>query len=63
VTRRAPQKARRSFRELARGYFARERNWEFVIEFLFFAIIVALSAWPIFIAAGALSTFLQRGAS
>ncbi len=66
VTRRTPQEApavRRSFRKLTRDYFARERNWEFAIELIFFALIVALSAWPIFVAAGALSTLLQRGAA
>jgi hypothetical protein len=55
--------SRRSFRELTRGYFASERNWEFVIEVLFFAIIVAISTWPILAAADALNDFLQRTAS
>ena len=32
---------------------------EFVIEALLFAIIVAISAWPVFAAAGALHEFLQ----
>ena len=51
---------RRSFRELTRSYFASEKSWEFAIEALFFAIIVAISAWPIFAAADALNEFLQR---
>ena len=51
---------RRSFRELTRAYFARKNSWEFVVEALFFAIIVAISAWPIFTAAGALHEFFQR---
>ena len=51
---------RRSFRELTRSYFASEKGWEFVMEVLLFAIIVAISAWPIVAAAGALSEFLQR---
>jgi hypothetical protein len=51
---------RRSFRELARSYFASENSLEFVIEALFFAIIVAISAWPILAAAGALNEFFQR---
>jgi hypothetical protein len=66
VTRRTQQKGpaiRRSFRKLARDYFAREKNWEFAIELIFFAVIVALSVWPIFVAAGALSEFLQHGAT
>src|SRR5438445_8705639 len=54
---------RRSFRELSRSYFASEKTWEFVIEALFFAIIVAISAWPIFAAADALNEFLQGTAS
>ena len=54
---------RRSFRELTRSYFASEKSWEFAIEALFFAIIVAISAWPIFAAADALNKFLQRTGS
>jgi hypothetical protein len=48
----------RSFRELTRGYFASERTWEFVIEALLFAILMAVSAWPIIAAADALNKFL-----
>jgi len=61
-----PRKAsasRRSFRDLTRTYFASEKNWEFIIEALFFAIIVGISAWPIFVAADALNEFLQRAGS
>ena len=53
----------RSFRQLSRSYFASEKNWEFVIEALLFAIIVAISAWPVVATADALNQFLQRGAS
>jgi len=53
----------RSFRQLSRSYFASEKSWEFVIEALLFAIIVAISAWPVFAAADALNQFLQRTAS
>jgi hypothetical protein len=52
--------ARRSFRELTRSYFASEKSLEFVIEALLFAILMAISAWPIFAAADALNEFLQR---
>jgi hypothetical protein len=52
----------RSFRELTRSYFAREKSWEFGIEALLFAVIVAMSAWPIIAAANALNEFLQRTA-
>jgi hypothetical protein len=33
---------------------------EFAIEALLFAIIVAISAWPMYAAAGALADFLQQ---
>ena len=49
----------RSFRELTRSYIRSEKSWEFVIEALSFAVIVAISAWPIFAAADALRDFLQ----
>jgi hypothetical protein len=49
----------RSFRQLSHSYFASEKSWEFVIEALLFAIIVAISAWPVFAAADALNQFLQ----
>jgi len=51
---------RRSFRKLARTYFAREHRLEFAAEALFFVIIVAISTWPILTAAGALHEFFQR---
>jgi hypothetical protein len=66
VIRRMPNKistTRRSFRELTRSYFASEKSWEFAIEALFFAIIVAISAWPIFVAADALNEFLRHTGS
>ena len=54
---------RESFRELARSYLAGESTVEFTIEALFFAIIVAISAWPIFEAVNALNQFLQSAPS
>jgi hypothetical protein len=51
---------RQSLRELSRSYLAGERTVEFTIEALLFAIIVAISAWPAFAAAGALAEFLQQ---
>jgi hypothetical protein len=48
----------RSFRELTRSYFASEKSWEFIIEALLFAIIVAISAWPMLAAAGAINKML-----
>lgn len=53
----------RSFRQLSRSYFASEKRWEFIIEALLFAIIVAISTWPVFAAANALNQFLERTAS
>jgi hypothetical protein len=53
----------KSFRQLSRSYFPSEKSWEFVIEALLFAIIVAISVWPVFAAADALNQFLQRTAS
>ena len=50
----------RSFRGLTRSYFASEKSLEFAIEALLFAIIMAISVWPIFAAADALNQFLQR---
>jgi hypothetical protein len=48
---------------LAQSYLAGERKVEFTIEALLFAIIVAISAWPILDAVNALNQFLQRAAS
>ena len=50
----------RSFRGLTRNYFAHETPWQLAIEVLLFAIIAALSAWPILAAASALNEFLNR---
>jgi hypothetical protein len=55
--------ARRSFRELARTYFAKEHSLEFAAEALFFLIIAAISAWPILATAGALHEFFHRALS
>jgi hypothetical protein len=54
---------RRSFRELARTYLAKEHRLEFATEALFFVIIVAISAWPILVAVSALQEFFQRAVS
>jgi hypothetical protein len=55
-----PSKTRPTFRQLTRRYLAVERTMEFAIEVLLFGIIVAISAWPILAAAGALHEFLQQ---
>jgi len=62
IVRRTPAQTsarRRSLRELARRYFASESNLEFAIEALLFAIIAAISAWPVITAVGALQELLQ----
>jgi hypothetical protein len=62
ILRRRPTQSsapRQSFRELARSYLASESTVEFTIEALLFAIIVAISAWPLFDAVDALNQFLQ----
>jgi hypothetical protein len=60
VFRSANTRSRRpSFRELTRAYFAKENGLEFLVEALFFVIIVAISAWPILAAACALHEFFQ----
>ncbi len=53
-------RTRRSFRELTRSYLVREKTLEFAMEAIFFAIIVAISVWPMLSAAKALSEFLQQ---
>jgi len=59
-TRAKSSATRQSLRELSRCYLAGERMVEFTIEALLFAIIVAISAWPVLAAANALSEFLQQ---
>ena len=54
---------RRSFGGLARDYFAHESRWQFAIEALLFAILLAISAWPIFTAVEAVNELLQRTSS
>jgi hypothetical protein len=66
VIKRVPKElstTRRSFRELTRSYFASEKSWEFAIEALLFAILLAISAWPVAVAVDALNEFLQRTSS
>jgi hypothetical protein len=54
---------RRDLREFARNFFATENHWEFAIEALIFAILLATAAWPIVAAAGAINGLLQTAAS
>jgi len=50
--------SRRSIRRFARDFFAKENHIEFAIEALFFGVLVAVSAWPIAAAAGAINRLL-----
>ena len=66
VIKRAPKQTsriRRSFGKLARHYFAHESRWQFAIEALLFAILLAISAWPILAAVDAVIELLQRTSS
>jgi len=49
---------RRRIRQFARDFFARENHWEFAIEALIFGALLAISAWPIVAAAGAINKVL-----
>ena len=50
--------ARRSLGQFARVFFAGENHIEFAIEVLVFAALLAISAWPLLAAAGAISGLL-----
>jgi hypothetical protein len=49
---------RRSIRQFARDFFATENHMEFAIEALVFGALLAISAWPIVAAAGAITGLL-----
>jgi hypothetical protein len=46
--------SRRSFLQFARDFFASENHMQFAIEALVFGALLALAAWPIIVAAGAI---------
>jgi hypothetical protein len=50
--------SRRSIRQFARDFFATENHLEFAIEAVIFGALLAISAWPIVAAAGAISQLL-----
>jgi len=54
---------RRPICELSRKFFANEHPWEFAVEALFFAVLLAISAWPIAVAASAINDLLQGRSS
>jgi hypothetical protein len=51
---RARTTRRRFVLEFARDFFAGENHLEFAVEALLFGALLALSAWPIIVAAGAI---------
>jgi hypothetical protein len=55
---RAKTSTRRSIRQFARDFFATENHLEFAIEALIFGALLAISAWPIVAAAGAIGGLL-----
>ncbi len=55
---RARTTRRRFVLEFARDFFAGENHLEFAVEALLFGALLALSAWPIIVAAGAIERLL-----
>ena len=55
---RARTTRRRFVLEFARDFFAGENHLEFAVEALLFGALLALSAWPIVVAAGAIDRLL-----
>jgi hypothetical protein len=54
---------KRRFLQFAQNFFAKENRLEFVIEALLFGLLLAIAAWPIVAAAGAINEFLRAGAA
>ncbi len=50
---------RRSFRDLSREFLRSEMQRHFLTDLLLFAILFAVSAWPVFWLAEAISTFMK----
>jgi len=57
-TKRAGTTRHRIFLQFARDFFAGENHLHFAIEALLFGVLLALCAWPIVAAAGAISQVL-----
>lgn len=49
---------RRSIRQCARDFFARENHLEFAIEALVFGAVLVICAWPLAAAAGVIGNLL-----
>ncbi|MEP6686471.1 MAG: hypothetical protein ABJB22_06825 [Verrucomicrobiota bacterium] len=50
----------RTFRKVSREFFATETRREYVIEFLLFALITGISAWPIVSNIAAMARMLRN---
>ncbi|HST29252.1 MAG TPA: hypothetical protein VLK27_00250 [Chthoniobacterales bacterium] len=50
--------SRHSTRQFSRDFFEKENHIEFALEALLFGVLVAVSAWPILVAAGAINELL-----
>jgi hypothetical protein len=64
ITIRKPAKlpGKQRFLRFAQNFFARENRLEFAFEALLFALLLAISAWPIVAAVGTINEFLRAGA-
>jgi len=49
---------KRRFLQFAQIFFAKENHLEFAVEALLFGLLLAISAWPIVAAAGAINKML-----
>jgi hypothetical protein len=58
VSKHSPTTRRRIVLQFARDFFATENQVQFAIEALVFGALLALCAWPIIAAAGAISQAL-----
>ena len=58
----AKDPGKRRFLQFAQNFFAKENHLEFAVEALLFALLLAISAWPIVAAVGTINEFLRAGA-
>jgi hypothetical protein len=54
------EKSLRAFRNLSGDFFGGERRLDYAFEFLFFAVITAISAWPIISAMVAVTRLVRN---
>lgn len=53
---------KRPFLQFAQSFFDKENHLEFIIEAVLFGALLAVSAWPIIAAAGAINAILRTAA-